>query len=41
MISPKFAAFLVSLALGLYFLADGSLILGLVFICLAILIPAA
>lgn len=39
--SPKLIAFLVCLFLGLYFLFNGSLIFGLVFLCAAILIPAA
>lgn len=39
--SSKSVAFLVSLILGLYLIFSGWLIIGLVFICLAILIPAA
>lgn len=39
--SPKLIAFLVCLVLGLYLLASGSFIAGLVLVCLAVLIPAA
>jgi len=39
--NPKFIAFVVALALGLYFLLTGSLILGLVLLGLAVMIPAA
>jgi hypothetical protein len=38
---PKLIAFIVAFGIGLYFLSTGSLILGLIFVCLAILIPAA
>lgn len=37
----KLIAFIISFCLGLYFLNTGALIIGLVFISLAILIPAA
>ena len=37
----KFLAFIASFFIGVYFLAQGYLIIGLVFVCLAILIPAA
>lgn len=39
--SPKLVAFVVAFGLGLYFLATGSLIIGLILVCSAILIPAA
>lgn len=39
--SAKFAAFIVALFLGAYLILTGSLVIGLIFICLAILIPAS
>lgn len=39
--SLKFIAFISFLVFGLYLLFSGSLIIGLVFVCAAILIPAA
>lgn len=39
--SSKLIAFLIAFALGLYFLGNGSLVIGLIFICLAVLIPAS
>lgn len=38
---PKTAAFIVALFLGAYLILTGSLVIGLIFICLAILIPAS
>jgi hypothetical protein len=37
----KFLAFIASFFLGVFFMANGYLVIGLIFICLAILIPAA
>lgn len=37
----KFISFIVALFLGMYFLHDGWFIIGLIFVCLAILIPVA
>jgi hypothetical protein len=39
--SSKFVAFLICLVLSIYLLMNGWLIIGLVFLGLAILIPAA
>lgn len=41
MVSSRLVAFVVALLLGMYFLSTGSFIIGLIFICLAILIPVA